>query len=186
MNSTTLPRMFVCKSSLRRPEGESEGIFDVYESTMYPGGLWLVGDVKNSADHIFFGYPCETGSKGYAGRWMAFRGPLGDVILQGPWHSNADALYDDTGVDVRGAHYVQLVVGLAWGPDINGARTIESVVYYEDPHYGVFDDYRNVLRRLYSVFRVPLCYWHGGAGGSMSGVYDERNYRRRVRAERTG
>lgn len=178
-------KTFKCISGLYPPDDDKPAVYRAYKSRLHPGAIWIVRQgVKDTANHIYFGYPYDTKSQGFAGRWMIF--PLVDqqesIALQGPWHSNADDLYEDVRIDVRDTHYVQFVAGLAWGPSINGCRVIEQIVYYEEPHYGYFDEYKRILFRLYNVYQVPIRYWHGGGGGSVSGTYCDRDYNRDLQA----
>ena len=177
----SIPEAFVCRDSLPRPETPENPVYKCYRDKKDKDRLWLVMQgVINPADHIYVGYQHHTGSQGFAGRWLVFN--LADhdrsVSLQGPWHSNAEALYECTGVDVRNQHYVQLVVGLARDNGPGWRTTLRDIVYIEEPGARGYDDYKAILRSLYEQHKAPLYYWHGGSGGSTSGTYASKDYER--------
>lgn len=177
-------KMFVCTNGLHAPSTDDVPAYRAHRSRQHPGAIWLIRqNCINPADHLYFGYPYNTGSQGFGGHWLVFT--LADsnssIALQGPWHSNADALYDDIQVDIRNKHYVQFVAGLNWGPDVNGVRTIINIVHYEEPGVRAYNEYRERLFNLYAVHRVPLHYWHGGSGGSMTATYDINEYQQDVK-----
>lgn len=171
---------FVCKDGLRPPVQNVDHKYTCYRDRKDHNRLWMVGaNFVAPADHIYVGYPYDTKSQGYAGRWLVF--PTTDdmtISLQGPWHSNADALYEATGVDVRGQHYVQLVVGLSRYNGPSYRTTLTDIVYFGEPGVRGYNDYKAVLRRLYEQYHQDLYYWHGGSGGSTYGTYNDRDYSR--------
>ena len=63
--------------------------------------IWLVGCVESCGDHIY----CSGGpnSEGFGGATLEFTLENGcdSIKLKGPWHSNADSMFADTGVDFR-------------------------------------------------------------------------------------
>lgn len=74
------------------------------------GKIWLVADQEDAAANVYV----EGGpnSDGFAGRTLTF--PLVDgseIKLKGPWHTNSDSLFQDTGVDVRNRVYTFVVIG---------------------------------------------------------------------------
>lgn len=75
------------------------------------GRRWYVPMNNSPADGIHVsGGPS---SDGYGGRTLAFKCSDGGVYEErGPWHSNADSLFQDTGVDVRDTHMMTYVISL--------------------------------------------------------------------------
>ena len=173
------PSEFVCRDGLQPPVRNVDQKYTCYRDKRDARRLWLVGaNTLAPADHIYVGYREDTGSKGYGGRHMIFN--LTDhnmaVTLQGPWHSNSDALYENTGIDLRDKHYVQLVVGLSRRNGPSYRTTLTDIVYYEPPGVRAYDGYKATMRELYEKYRCDLYYWHGGSGGSTCGTYGERDY----------
>lgn len=174
---------FICHDGLQQPVSNVSPLYTCYRDKKDKNRLWLVSAThSNPADHIYVGYPYDTNSQGYAGRWLVFN--LADhnsaVSLQGPFHSNAGALFEHTGVDIRDKHYVQLVVGLDRHNGPSYRTTLTNLVYYEEPGVRGYDDYKVVLRQLYEIHKAPLYYWHGGSGGSTTATYSDRDYAREI------
>ena len=184
-----VPDAFICRDGLPAPvvDADKAPLYRCYRDRKDKDRLWLVSATHiNPADHIYVGYPFNTSSPGFAGRWLVFN--LVDhnsaVSLQGPFHSNADALYECTGIDVRDKHYVQLVVGLSRENGPSYRTTLSDIVYFEEPGVRSYNDYKATLRSLYEQHKVPLYYWHGGSGGSETATYSSRDYERSLAAER--
>lgn len=173
-----MPSDFICRDSVPARQDDENPLYTCYRDKKDKNLLWCVRhNTDNPADHIYVGYPYDTGSEGYAGRWLVFPTIDGTTVtLQGPWHSNSDALFEHTGIDVRNQHYVQLVVGLSRDQGPSYRTTIKDIVYYEPPGINAFNVYKSVLRQLYEKYHRPLYYWHGGSGGSTYGTYGERDY----------
>lgn len=170
---------FICHDSVRPPVQNVDQKYTCYRDRYDARRLWLVAaNVLAPADHIYVGYREYTGSRGFGGRMMVFN--LADqgraVTLQGPWHSNSDALYEHTGVDIRHLHYVQLVVGLSREQGPSYRETLTDIVHFELPDVRPYDEYKRILPRLYEQYKAPLYYWHGGSGGSMTAVYSDKDY----------
>lgn len=73
------------------------------------GKRWIVADRKNAGEYVYV----EGGpnSDGFGGRTIKFDLTDGtSVSLKGPWHSNPEALFADTGVDVRDQFYTYCVI----------------------------------------------------------------------------
>ena len=72
------------------------------------GRIWLVGVTEPSNNIYVDGCP---GSQGFGGSTLTFKMVDGsEVQLKGPWHSNSEALFYETGVDVRGLHKTFVVI----------------------------------------------------------------------------
>lgn len=177
--NATVPKSFVCRDSLPRPESTGDPVYKCYRDRKDHDRLWLVmQNVINPADHIYVGYPYNVGSQGFAGRILVFN--LVDqnraISLYGPYHSNADALLENTGIDIRNKHYVQLVVGLSREQDSNRRDVITNLVFFQPPGVRAYDEYKSMLPQLYEKHKAPLYYWHGGSGGSMTATYTDRDH----------
>ena len=104
------------------------------------GRRYLVADQPNSADNIYV--EGDQGSDGFSGRTLTF--PLvtgGEIRLKGPWHTNSEDLFKNTGIDVCSKHLTFVVVGLGRGTIQPGWRMVIREVIYKDeqPVMGRYD-----------------------------------------------
>lgn len=80
-------------------------------------------------------------SQGYGGGTITF--PLEDGTtynVKGPWHSNSESLYNDTGVDIRATYRTYGCVALNLRYDNRGTGIFENLIYVErEPTIGSFD-----------------------------------------------
>lgn len=133
------------------------------------GKIWLVADQPNSADNIYV--EGKPGSDGFGGATLEF--PLTDseeiIKLKGPWHTNDDALFADTGVDVRDKHYLIVVIGEEVKYGKHYENIVHKVLYKDDePVLGLFHrgdilgrEYAQKLGRRVYVVRSSMgggCY----------------------------
>ena len=134
------------------------------------GRTWLVADIPNAGDYIYctaYADPKRCG-EGFGGATLSI--PLvsgGHFLLRGGWHANADALFDDTGVDVRDKHLTYVVLSKD-RKMLEGTRQSVFVdVVYRDPEptIGPFDRYK-ILVAQYPDARF---YYSRSCGGSSSG-----------------
>jgi hypothetical protein len=141
------------------------------------GRLWLFpSDGDPSLIHIEADLqenkPGYRGSRGYGGAIVSFTMEDGTIIkLQGPWNSNADALYEDTGVDLRYNHETFVVIGKRICYDRNKLfGTITDVVYIDDkPKRGSFDRYKEIGQKIANKLGIPVFYYMKSYGGALSG-----------------
>lgn len=101
----------------RALSGQHEAAISVYkriDSKTRHGGVWLVANQENEGDNIYWGYEANKGhprSDGMGGAVIEFElVDGGSVKIQGPWHSNADSLFADTGYDCRDKYFTQGIV----------------------------------------------------------------------------
>ncbi len=121
--------------------------FRIHEGTKRTGhrgqqSTWLVGDVPNAGDHVY----CDrhdSKSEGFGGAEMRFNLFAGsEYIAKGPWHSNPQALFEDTGVDVRDKHYTRVVIGREAEVLPRGGYVMKDVLHLEtEPVLGQWDRY---------------------------------------------
>lgn len=94
-------------------------VYRAVASKMQPGATWLVPvNVPNAADYVHYAPTPEAQktSQGYGGSTLTFELEDGaHFSAKGPWHSNADSLYGDTGIDIRCLHYTAVAVGFERG-----------------------------------------------------------------------
>jgi hypothetical protein len=119
-------------------------------------------------------------SEGYAGSFLSFEMEDGTVDkVKGPWHSNSDALYDDTGVDVRNTYPTRVILARNRVFGDGGLRaTFQDVFYLEEtPILGRYNRYLSVIDRFFQgnpEWNGMVFYYMDSNGGSSSGGM-ERN-----------
>ena len=128
------------------------------------GNTWLLpSNIQNKADHIWVETDNPTGC---SGRRIEFNLANGDTIkVKGPWHTNANSLYNATGIDYRD-------LTLTWG--LIAERRIDLYVYenilYIDqkPTLGIYTRIKDLANSL----TQEVAYHVNSHGGSTSGFND--------------
>lgn len=102
------------------------------------GRIWLYSEGRSSV-----WVEGGKGSRGCGGSSVAFKlaGGVGSISLVGPWHSNADACFVDTGVDVRSNFMTWGCVGTGRSYDSNtGQSKVTGLVYFDkQPTKGLYE-----------------------------------------------
>lgn len=109
-------------------------------------------------------------SDGYGGRTLDFPTKDGVIKIQGPWHSNTDALYERTGVDLRDKHRTIGVIALRRGMEGNDSVLLDVV--YADPDgglVGTFDRIRDLAEKMATEANTVLFYYRKSSSGSSCG-----------------
>jgi len=131
------------------------------------GAIWLY-HLDRSSVWVSGG----KGSRGCGGNTVDFplAGGLGKISLVGPWNSNADACFTDTGVDVRNNFVTWGCVGTGREYDANtGAQRITGILYFDAaPKKGAFDrvDYIAWEMQEKEPDRKLFCYRESEGGSS--------------------
>lgn len=160
------------------PRNDNQIVF--YRYIGKSGKVWIVGDCDDAASHIYVqadtreNVPGYNGFRGFGGSTLRFRlVDNGIVELQGPWHSNSDALYQDTGVDLRHT-YVQFVC-IAKTREYIGNKCIFRDVLYKEISTGDYYDGTRRAMQLSKELDIPLVIYHETRGGSSNGyVYPDQ------------
>jgi hypothetical protein len=138
------------------------------------GTIWLVADGPGKGDAVY----CSggPGSQGFGGATLRFELVDGGVeMLTGPWHTNADALFSHTGVDVRDqfltfgivAEEREHVAG-RWG-----ANYYDKIIHHDsEPIVGTYDRIHNIAK-TWAKENGKVCYYAfitpgGGSSGQES------------------
>jgi hypothetical protein len=134
------------------------------------GKVWLVADQPNAGANVYV----EGGpnSDGFGGATLTF--PLVDgseIKLKGPWHTNAGALYSDTGVDVRNQHYTFVVVSRRRESGEHYEMIMADVLYKDEASVlGSFDRGKGIARKLLSEMALDsVALYSESEGGSSCG-----------------
>lgn len=130
------------------------------------GKVWLVADQEDAAANVYI----EGGpnSDGFGGRTLTF--PLVDdteVKLKGPWHTNADSLFQDTGVDVRDRHYTFVVISRSRELGEHYESIMIDVLYKDDaPQLGSFHRGDLLARNWANQIGASVFLYSQSKGGS--------------------
>lgn len=160
--------------------GQGEAIAKQYHKYEGKSGrTWLVADVPNAGDYVYVTNNPENttsytqGFQGFGGATLPMLLVEGSIFqLRGGWHSNSEALYEDTGVDVRDKHLTFIVV--ARQRVFEAGQTILKDVLYKDlePVIGLFDRGKFIANKLYQEFGDPLLLYSRSNGGSSLGGFN--------------
>lgn len=153
--------------------GSSEAESQTYHKyTGKSGKIWLVANQPNAADNVYV----EGGkdSDGFAGRTLSFKLVDGCTLkLTGPWHSNADALFTDTGVDVRDKYLTQGIVALDRqyeDNDYHKPYIYSDVIHYDkSPVIGCFNRIETLAQEFANSTDKIVFYAFISSGGGSSG-----------------
>ncbi len=128
---------------------------------------------------VHCGSPVFAGkrSDGFGGATLTFNTADGPIPIQGPWHSNTNALFERTGVDLRDKHLTYGVIGTGRESTPTHNTVITGVVH-ADPKEGVlgtFDRIKEKAQQLANEHEQPFYYYSKSRGGSSCGpVYPSK------------
>lgn len=142
-----------------------------------PGTIWLVAVQDAAADNIYFHDSNDKNSDGFAGRVIHFQlespvpGQTGDVLsLKGPWHSNSDALFADTGYDVRYKCRTRVIISRGREYNDKYQQVLKDVIYNEPPEgkLGRYGRGEEIAQRIADETGEPVYLYSESDGGSSS------------------
>ena len=129
--------------------------------------LWFIAIQENPADNIYVYNPKNT--SGFGGSVMEFTLEDGSIEkVEGPWHSNSDALFDDTGMDVRDMYLTKVILGLS-GIKYQGghAYKMQDVIYQEDDYkLGKYKRGEELAQKKADEMGVRVHFWIESMGGA--------------------
>lgn len=129
---------------------------------------WLVGDIPNCASQIYV-KGCKD-SNGFNGQTLKFELVDGTILeWKGPWHSNSDSFFRDTGVDIRDKHYTFGCVAV--GRKYEGWEVVFRGILHIDkePTLGTYNRIETLANNYTTELGIPLYYYSRSEGGSTSG-----------------
>jgi len=142
----------------------------VYRKLVGSRGTWMVAMREACAQNIYF---CPTGGSnlGFGGAVLSFT--LEDGTIEhhkGPWHSNSDALFEDTGYDVRDKHETFVVVseGREYLPN-QGWNMLNILYKDEQPEIGRFKRGEEIAQRFANELDKQVFLYCVTPGGSSCG-----------------
>jgi hypothetical protein len=141
------------------------------------GRTWLYGICDAPAAHIYVSaegrenMPGYRGFRGFGGSTLKFELEDGNTIsLQGPWHSNSNALFNDTGIDLNENTVTYVVVSEKIGHDKKYHSVAINVLYKdEEPAVGSFDRGNDIALEWANKLGKPVHLYCESLGGSSSG-----------------
>ncbi len=136
------------------------------------GKRWLVADQPDCASNVYV----EGGpnSNGFGGRELSFTLVDGSILkLKGPWHTNADSLFQATGVDVRDKYLTYGVVAekREYRKKDGGMRATLISILHQDakPVIGKFNRIQQIALGIAKKLNQTVQYYSESAGGSSCG-----------------
>ena len=134
---------------------------------------WLVADSEAPADNIYVEDLNPDSSEGFGGATLSFALVGGGVLkLRGPWHSNSEALFEATGIDIRDKHRTQGIVALK-REHLQGRTEYEGILHIDmEPIIGLYDRIKQLAQRFANEHGEPVFYAFKSAGGGASSRMD--------------
>lgn len=123
-------------------------------------------DVENSGDFIYCAFPDDK--TGFAERILSFETLAGEVIhVAGPWHSNPQYLFEETGIDLRNKCYT-------FGIIAEERITVDYYTdYYDKVHLtentwqlGTYDRIEALAKEYANLYGKPMYFASVSIGGS--------------------
>ena len=108
-----------------------------------------------------------SGTGGFAGRELSFKLEDDSVLkLQGPWHSNGDSLFINTGVDIRDKFYTYGFIYLDAKCE-DGKQHYKDVLYFDQENVlGSFQRIEDIAQEISNHFKIKVRYGSYSRGGS--------------------
>lgn len=158
--------------------GKDEVKKRVFKKVETHSKVWYIPIQDNAADDIHVCIKNENkigGFRGYGGATLQFLMEDGTVDdVNGPWHSNSDSLYRDTGIDLRDKTATFGVIGK--GKTYEGNYTyIEDVVHKDDDWtLGSFYRIENLAQTFADNIGQRTYFYSQSTGGSHIGWKDPK------------
>lgn len=142
--------------------------------------VWYVSAQDNSADNVYVSIKGEKPDgcfRGFGGATLKFALEDGTVDeVTGPWHSNTEALFNDTGLDIRDRHMTFGAVGKDRVYDDDHKRCFLSDVMFEDDDWviGSFHRIKDIAQKLADESGERVWYYSQSQGGSTTSWLDPK------------
>jgi len=161
--------------------GQSEAASRKYKKFQGKSGrFWYVSVQENEGDNVYVSpdvretKPGYRGFQGFGGATIPFELEDGTVDhVRGPWHSNCEALFQDTGYDARDKHLIFGVIARDFGPDPDnpwGQGIMIDVIWMDEkPTVGSFDRVTELAKEIANKEGKPVICYSRSTGGSSRG-----------------
>ena len=175
MSTSTAANRFVVKHNAVGPVmrcASSEAEERSYRMALDGKGcVWFYClEATSPGDTVYFHDPNDLHSDGFAGRTITFRiGKTGQYLAKGPWHSNTDALYERTQIDLRAKHLTFGAVALRRSYD-HLDTVLEDLLHIDkEPELGEFSRVEKIAQGHADRLGHPVFYYSESSGGSGCG-----------------
>lgn len=137
----------------------------------HSGNTWLVPTYCAWPGEYIHVDQHDPHSQGYGGGILDF--PLEDgtvYSVKGPWHSNSEALYEDTGVDLRDTHRTYGCVALEVRYDQTGNGIFTKLIHVDrEPVVGSYDRINDIAQMEANRRNHPIAMCLISSGGGQMG-----------------
>jgi len=132
------------------------------------GRAWFYAvNLDNSGDYIYCTDSAnwDQPGQGFGGATIELQLDNGKRFsLRGGWHSNDEALLEDTGVDLRQLHRTFVIISRGR----EDGMMVDVVYHDEQPKVGYFNRGERLALEMARSMKEPLYYFARSAGGSIS------------------
>jgi len=152
--------------------GQGEAVSNKYHKYLgKSGNTWLVADNDHAAENVYVtANPKNIKGNGFGGATLKM--PLvegGEFLLNGGWNGNSEALFEDTGIDVRNQcrTFVVLSKEMVYTDDDTYRTILRDIVYMDkEPTLGLFSRNKELIKKFPEA---KYCYMQS-RGGSCCGA----------------
>jgi hypothetical protein len=150
--------------------GSAKAESKIYKKIENDSITWYIpSNVLNPGDGLHCREKDGKHSEGYAGRTLEFTLEDGSVDkVQGPWASNADALFRTTGIDLRDKHLTSVIVAKGRKADFRNGDEYLDVMYYGVGMIGKWDRGEKIAQDYANHLKIPVYLYIRSDGGSSS------------------
>lgn len=135
------------------------------------GCVWFYTlEGTNPGGYVYVHDPSDDKSDGFGGSTITFKiGKSGSYAAKGPWHTNTDALYQHTQIDLRSKHLTFGCIGKARSYERH-QMVIEDLIFCDsEPVLAAFNRIESLAKDLANELNQQLYYYSESSGGSSSG-----------------
>lgn len=157
--------------------GRSEAASRKYKKIIGKSRVWYIAIQENEADNVYVAphtsenAPDYKGFRGFGGAIIPFELEDGTIDnVQGPWHSNSDALFEDTGYDIRNKYLTFGVISRAIENNTSNLYSVimKDVIYKDEkPIIGSFNRIEDLAQEIADKEGKIVYYYSQGQGGSI-------------------
>jgi len=155
--------------------GRGEVLSKCFRKIVGKTHVWYIAVQPNSGDNIYCTKPGKGPSEGFGGATLEFLLESGEIDpVQGPWHSNADALLSDTEIDLRDKYATRVVLGTGPWEYQKGLHWKMHDVFYQESNFeiGTFGRGEELAQREANRLNQRVYYWIESKGGAIRSVKD--------------
>ena len=157
--------------------GQSELTSRQYKKIVGKRGNWYVAIQENAADNVYFASRSKERSDGFGGATLSFLLEDGTIDkVQGPWHSNSDSLFEDTGYDIRNQYFTQGIIAKTEVCSKMGQEEYTDVLHYDEVGVlGKFKRIEDLAQELANKHNCKVYYAVKSSGGGSKYFKEPQN-----------